>query len=82
MKKYNLTWQDHIRHIANFCFVASYICLVNGLMISGSLFTIVGEFLLAPSALKQRSWSTLIVCSIFLAIATHTLARNSFLSGY
>ena len=38
-------------------------------MILGSLFTIVGESLLAPSALKQRSWSTLLVCSVFLTLA-------------
>ena len=76
MKGYKLTWHDHIRHIANACFIGSYLCLTNGMLISGSLFTIVGESLLAPSALKQRSWSTLLVCSIFLTIAVSTIARS------
>lgn len=74
--KYKEDWRDHVRHVANACFVGSYICLTNGLMVLGSLFTIAGESLLAPSALKQRSWSTLLVCSVFLFLAFSTLARG------
>ena len=74
--KYKEDWRDHVRHVANACFVGSYICLTNGMMILGSLFTIIGESLLAPSALKQRSWSTLLVCSVFLTLAFVTIARS------
>ena len=41
----------------------------------GSLFTVAGESLLAPSALKQRSWSTLLVGGVFLFLALSTIAR-------
>ena len=78
MKGYKVDWRDHVRHIANACFIGSYLCLTNGMLVVGSLFTIVGESLLAPSALKQRSWSTLLVCSIFLTIAVGTIARSLF----
>lgn len=73
---YKECWRDQARHVANACFIGSYICLTNNMMILGSLFTIVGESLLAPSALKQRSWSTLLVCSVFLTLAFATIARS------
>ena len=76
MKGYKTTWHDTARHVANACFIGSYLCLTNGMLVAGSLFTIAGESLLAPSALKQRSWSTLLVCSIFLTIAVSTIART------
>jgi len=75
MNKYSTDWRDHIRHLANFCFVGSYLCLTHGNLLAGSLFTLLGESLLAPSALKHRSWSTLLVGGIFLALALSTIAR-------
>lgn len=79
--KYETTWHDTARHIANACFIGSYLCLSNGLLVAGSLFTLVGESLLAPSALKQRSWSTVIVGGIFLTLALGTLTRCLLGSG-
>lgn len=73
---YKTDWRDNARHVANACFIGSYLCLTNGLLVAGSLFTIVGESLLAPSALKQRSWSTVIVGGIFLVLALGTLSRS------
>ena len=74
-RKYQETWQDYLRHVANACFVGSYVCLSNGALVTGSVFTLVGESLLAPSALKQKSWSTMIVGGIFLTLAVSTIAR-------
>ena len=74
--KYNTDWRDTFRHIANFCFIGSYLCLSNGMLIPGSLFTLVGESMLAPSALKHRLWSTVLVGGIFLVLALNTLYRE------
>lgn len=74
--KYKTDWRDTLRHIANFCFVGSYICLSNSALVLGSLFTLVGETMLAPSALKHKSWSTVIVGGIFLIMALATLQRE------
>ena len=79
--KYQTDWRDTARHVANACFIGSYLCLSNGFLEAGSLFTLVGESLLAPSALKQRSWSTVIVGGIFLALALGTLTRCLLGSG-
>lgn len=73
---YQTTWHDNARHIANACFIGSWLCLSHNLLVAGSLFTLVGELLLAPSALKQRSWSTLLVGGIFLTLALGTLFRG------
>ena len=72
---YKVDWRDHARHFANACFVVSYVCLTNSMLLTGSCFTLLGELLLAPSALKHRSWSTLLVGGIFLALALSTIAR-------
>lgn len=74
--KYKTDWRDTFRHIANFCFVGSYICLSNSALVLGSLFTLVGETMLAPSAFKHKSWSTVIVGGIFLIMALATLQRE------
>ena len=54
-------------------------CLSHGIIVPGSLFTLVGELLLLPSALKQRSWSTILVAVVFVFLALATLSRE-FLS--
>lgn len=73
---YKSDWRDNARHFANACFVGSYVSLTHGLLVAGSLCTIVGELLLAPSALKHRSWSTVLVSGIFLFLALSTLATS------
>ena len=73
--RYQTDWRDTARHFANACFVISYVCLSNGVLVLGSCFTLLGESLLAPSALKHRSWSTLFVGGIFLCLALSTIAR-------
>lgn len=75
MTKYKTDIRDELRHVANFGFIGSYLCLERGHLIAGALFTIVAESLLFPSALKQKSWSTLVVGSIFLVLALGTLTR-------
>lgn len=73
--KYKTDIRDELRHVANFGFIGSYLCLERGHLVAGALFTIVAELLLFPSALKQKSWSTLMVGSIFLVLALSTLTR-------
>lgn len=73
---YQSDWRDTARHLANACFVGSYLSMTRGMLISGALFTIVGELLLAPSAFKHRSWSTVFVGGLFLLIALSTLATG------
>ncbi len=77
--KYKTTWQDHVRHFSNIAFVGSYLFFERGLVVPGACCTIVGEFLLAPSAWKQKAWSTLILCGLFFALAVGTLVRSLFL---
>ena len=73
---YNTDWRDNLRHVSNFGFIGSYLCLERGYLVAGALFTICSELLLAPSALKHKSWSTLLVGGLFLALACGTLARS------
>jgi hypothetical protein len=73
--KYETTWHDHVRHLSNLVFICSYLCLERGFVIQGATLTIVGETLLAPSAIKQRSWSTVLVGGVFLVLALGTVTR-------
>ena len=75
---YQTDWRDTARHFANACFVGSYLCMSNGMLVFGALFTVVGESALAPSALKHRSWSTVFVGALFLLMACYTLATAIF----
>ncbi len=43
--KYQTDWRDTARHFANACFVISYVCLSNGVLVLGSCFTLLGESL-------------------------------------
>jgi hypothetical protein len=74
--KYNVTWHDQVRHLSNVCFVGSYLCFERGLITAGACFTLMGEILLAPSAMKQKSWSTVIMGSVFGVLALGTLTRT------
>jgi len=73
---YKTDWRDNLRHVSNFCFIGSYLCFERGHVLAGACFTLAGESLLAPSALKHRSWSTVLVGGIFLALALRTLATG------
>ena len=77
---YQTDWRDTLRHLSNLLFISSYLCLERGFTVQGACFSIAGEFLLAPSAIKQRSWSTILVGGIFLVLALGTVVRVSFLS--
>ena len=74
--KYKTDLRDELRHVANFGFIGSYLCLERGYLVAGACFTIASELLLVPSALKHRSWSTLLVGGIFLVLALGTLSRS------
>lgn len=76
MNGYKTDWRDLLRHVANFCFIGSYLCLTSSLLVAGSLFTIVGECMLAPSAFKHKSWSTILVAGVFLTLAISTLCKK------
>ena len=76
MNDYKTDWRDTARHFANFGFIGCYLCMERGYLAAGAIFTIVSELLLVPSALRHRSWSTILVGGIFLALACGTLARS------
>ena len=78
MSDYKTDYRDTLRHFANFGFVGSYLCLERGYLVAGALFTIVSELMLAPSAIRHKSWSTLLVGGVFLALACGTLVRSLF----
>lgn len=75
--KYKTDWRDELRHVANFGFIGCYLAMERGHLAVGAVFTIVSELLLLPSALRHRSWSTILVGAIFLALACGTLSRSS-----
>ena len=73
---YETDWRDTVRHYSNLCFIISYVCLEHAFLIAGASFTIAGELLLAPSAFKHRSWSTVAVGVVFLVLAIGTITRS------
>jgi hypothetical membrane protein len=76
--KYQTDWRDTLRHFSNFCFIGSYLFFERGMVLQGALCTVTGEMLLAPSAIKHRSWSTVIVGGVFLFLALGTITRSLF----
>ena len=76
MNNYKTDYRDALRNIANIAFVCSYLCFERGMVLPGALCTVTGELLLAPSAIKHRSWSTVAVSSVFLALAVGTISRS------
>lgn len=74
--KYQTTWHDQVRHLSNVCFVGSYLFFERGMVISGACCTLLGETLLAPSAIKHRSYSTVVVGAVFWFLALGTLGRS------
>ncbi len=74
--KYDTDYRDTLRHFANFAFVGSYLCFERGLLWQGACCTLTGELLLAPSAWKHKSWSTIVVGALFFTLALGTLSRT------
>jgi len=74
--EYKTDYRDWLRHIANACFIVTYICFENGLVGYGALGTLIGEALIIPSAIKHKSWSTWIVAGIFIMLSLGTLSRQ------
>jgi hypothetical protein len=72
---YKTDWRDKVRHIANMCFVLSYLNFENGHIAIAACCTLVGELLITPSALKHRSWSTVAVSAVFMVLALSTVYR-------
>ena len=74
--KYQETWQDYLRHVANLFFVLSFVNFEHGNVMIASACTLTGELLLAPSALKHRSWSTVATGALFIGLALSALGRG------
>ncbi len=74
--KYDTDWRDQLRHFANFAFVGSYLFFERGMLVPGACCTLTGELLLAPSAWKHKSWSTIVVGGLFFTLALGTLSRT------
>lgn len=79
MKPYETTWHDTCRHFSNLAFIGSYLFFERGMLVYGACCTLTGEALLAPSALKQKAWSTVLLGAIFTVLAIGTLSRSLFL---
>ena len=78
MNNYKTDWRDQLRHFSNLAFVGSYLCFERGMVLPGAFCTVTGELLLAPSAIKHRSWSTVAVGGVFLVLALGTISRSLF----
>ena len=76
--KYETDFRDTLRHFSNLCFVGSYLFFERGDVVPGACCTLIGEILLAPSAVKQRAWSTVALGSLFFVLAIGTISRSLF----
>ena len=76
--KYQTDWRDQLRHFSNLAFVGSYMFFERGMVVPGACCTLTGEILLAPSAIKHRSWSTVAVGTVFFVMAIGTISRSLF----
>ena len=76
--RYQTDWRDTMRHWSNLAFVGSYLFFENGYVVPAAFCTLLGESLLAPSALKHRSWSTVAMGGVFLTLACGTILRSAF----
>ena len=76
--KYQTDWRDGFRHLSNLFFVLSYLNFENGHVVAAAGCTLLGEVLLVPSAIKQKSWSTIASSALFLGLALSTLGRGFF----
>ena len=74
--KYQTDWRDTLRHFSNLAFVGSYMFFERGMVVPGACCTLTGEILLAPSAIKHRSWSTVAVGTVFFVMAIGTISRS------
>ena len=78
MSNYKTDWRDTARHFSNLAFVGSYVFFERGMVVPGACCTLTGEILLAPSAIKHRSWSTVAVGTVFFVMAIGTISRSLF----
>jgi len=76
MNGYRTDWRDTLRHFSNLAFVGSYLFFERGMVLPGACCTVTGEILLAPSAWKHRSWSTIAVGVVFFSLAIGTISRS------
>ena len=76
MSNYKSDFRDTLRHFSNLAFIGSYLFFEQGMTLPGACCTLAGEMLLAPSALKQRSWSTVALASLFFILAIRTISRS------
>ena len=76
--KYRTDWRDSLRHVCNLFAVAAYICFEHGHVLAAAVCTLLAEVLLTPSAIKHRSWSTMMSSMLFLGLALGTISRSLF----
>ena len=76
MSEYKTDYRDTLRHFSNLAFIGSYLFFERGMALQGACCTLIGEMLLAPSALKQRAWSTVALGSLFFVLAIGTISRS------
>ena len=76
--RYETDWRDQCRHFSNLCFIGSYLFFERSMAVEGAVCTLIGEMLLAPSALKQRAWSTVALGGLFFVLAIGTISRSLF----
>ena len=74
---YKTDWRDNLRHWSNLAFIGSYLFFENGHVVPAAFCTLAGETLLAPSAIKHRSWTTVAMGGIFLVLAAGTILRSA-----
>jgi hypothetical protein len=75
---YKADWRDWLRHLANVCFIGSYLSFERGCIVVAACCTLSGEILLMPSAFKHGSWSTILVCILFIVLAAVTICKFFF----
>ena len=76
MNSYKEDWRHCARHWCNGFAVMAYIFFEHGQVLPAAVCTLVAEILLAPSAMKHRSWSTLMSSTLFLGLSISTIART------
>ena len=74
---YQTTWHDQLRHFANLAFICSYLFFENGHVVPAAFCTLTGETLLAPSAIKHRSWTTVAVGGVFMLLSLGTIVKSA-----
>ena len=74
---YQTDYRDTLRHFSNLAFIGSYLFFENSYVVPAAFCTLAGELLLAPSAIKHRSWTTVAMGGVFLILAVGTIVRSA-----